>query len=138
MNPVHARCDDNVIQEALESNRQPPVRVFEKIDRFEQELENNQSPEVDAEERDGRDTKGNRHDHFAKVKAHSRAHVHVEIGMMHIMKTPHERNKMQGHVPPPIQIIHQQNADDDEQPVWHLKREQMQQSKVVIRRPNRR
>lgn len=106
MNTVHAWCDDNVVQEALEPDRQAPVRVFEEISRFEKKLEDDQSPKVDAEERDDGDTKRNRQDNFAKVKAHSGTHVHVEIAMMHIVKTPHERDEVQRYVPPPIQIIH--------------------------------
>ena len=49
MNSVHARCDEDVIENAFESDGQSPVGMLKKIGGFKQDFKNHERPEIDAE-----------------------------------------------------------------------------------------
>src|SRR5213082_1939237 len=56
--------------------------------------------------------------HFAEMKSRRRAHVEVEVGMVHIVKTPKQRDHMVGPMPPPICVIHEQKGCDPDSQSW--------------------
>ena len=43
--------------------------------------------------------------HLAEMKSRGGGHVQVEIGMMHVMESPEERNHVVRPVPPPVGVI---------------------------------
>ena len=62
-------------------------------------------------------------------------HVEIEIGVMHIMKSPEKRNHVIGPVPPPIGVIHQQKRRDTGDPSRQT--EPVQQTDVSLSCPYR-
>src|SRR5213082_1939235 len=56
--------------------------------------------------------------HFGEMKSRRRAHVEVEVGMVHIVKTPKQRDHMVGPMPPPICVIHEQKGCDPDSQSW--------------------
>ena len=54
--------------------------------------------------------------HFTEMKPGRRTHIHVEIGVMNIMKSPEERQHVVCPVPPPVGVIHQEKRRDHARP----------------------
>src|SRR5881397_3603989 len=62
----------------------------------------------DAKERHGKGKKANRKNHFAEMKSRGGCHIEVEIGVVHVMKSPEDLHHVHRVMPPPVGIIHQQ------------------------------
>jgi len=69
------------------------------------------------------------------MKTRGRAYIEIEIGVMHIMKPPEERDHVISPVPPPIGVIHEQKGCDDYNP--SRQRQPIQQTKMSILHPHR-
>src|SRR6266849_11138716 len=104
MNPVHSRRDDEQVQNPFELNRQSPVGMMKECCDLECDEEHDQHYRGDAEEHHYKRKKSDGKNHFAEVKSRGGAHVEVEIGVMHIMKSPEERDHVIGPMPPPVRI----------------------------------
>lgn len=61
------------------------------------------------------------------------AHVHVEIGVMHIVKAPEEGRQVHEHVPPVIGVIVKQHAGDHRERSMQTK--PVEESESFPRRP---
>src|SRR4030095_7002692 len=105
MNAVHSRRDDNQIQNALELDRKAPVGVMKECRSFECDKKNEEHYRSDAEDHHCKRKKSDGKNHLAEMEPRSRAHVEVEIGMMHVMKSPEERHHVIGPMPPPVSVI---------------------------------
>ena len=133
MDAVHARGDNDQIQDAFEVNRQSPVGMMKESGGFERDEENKEHHRRDSEDRDSERKKSDREKHFAKMKARGRAYIEIQIGMVDIVKSPEEREHMIGPMPPPVGIIHEQNRGDERDPTWQL--EPIEQTNMSILRP---
>lgn len=134
MDAVHPRRDQQMIQDSLHPNRQTPIGMLEHIRCFEHDLENNQRPKINPEQRDYYDAEGHGENYLAEMEARSSANVHVEIGVVNIVKTPKHRNEMQTDVPPPVGVIHHQHAKRDREPA--RRRQEMEQTEMMMLRPD--
>src|ERR1051325_7824433 len=101
---------------------------------FKTDKEHEQHDRTDTEEHHGQCEKPGGQDHFAEVKSGGRAHIHVEVGMMDVMKTPEERDHVHGPVPPPVCVIHQQKRGDNRCPMGKV--QPVKQSDLLISCPN--
>src|SRR5438094_6589219 len=110
MNPVHARCDDDHIQNPFDFDWQPPVRMMKECRGLQCDEEHHQHHGGDAEDRYCKREKSDGKKHFAKMKSRDSAYVQIKIGVMHIMKPPEKRDHVVGPMPPPVSIIHQQKC----------------------------
>src|SRR6266536_6523824 len=108
MNAVHPRCDKDQVQNPLQLNRQPPVGMMKERCGLKRNEEHDQHFRADAEEDHCKRKKTDGKNHFAKMKSRGSAHIEIEIGVMHVMKTPEDRYHVIGPMPPPVGIIHQQ------------------------------
>src|ERR1700742_208716 len=70
----------------------------------------------DAEHSHCEREKSNGKNHLAKVESRRGAYIEIEISVMHVMKSPEERNHVVRPMPPPIGIIHQQKRSDASNP----------------------
>src|SRR5215469_3398502 len=116
MNPVHARRDDDQIQNPFELNRQTPVGMMKKCRGFQRDKESDQHYSWDAEQRHCEREKSNGKNHFAEMESRGSAYVEIKIGVMHIMESPEKRDHMVCPMPPPISVIHQQKRGDTNNP----------------------
>jgi hypothetical protein len=118
MNSVHARSYDDQVQDALEPDGQSPVRMMKKCCYFEAQEKNQQHDRRDPESHDGQREESNGKNHFAEMKSCRSAHIEVEVGVVHIVKPPKERDHMVGPMPPPICVIHEQKGRDPGGQSW--------------------
>src|SRR5947208_17070338 len=114
----HARSDKNRVIDPLETDGESPVRMMKKCRHFEAQEKNEQHDTRDSESHDGQRKESNGKNHFAEMKSRRRAHVEVEVGMVHIVKTPKQRDHMVGPMPPPICVIHEQKGCDPDSQSW--------------------
>src|SRR5438034_11550172 len=112
MNAVHPRCDKDQVQNPLQLNRQSPVGMVKESCSLECDKKHDQHYWADAEEDHCKRKKTDGKNHFAEMESRGGAHIEVKIGMMHVMKTPEDRNHVIGPVPPPVAVIHQQIRRD--------------------------
>ena len=77
---------------------------------FEHEKEDDHGNWAHANKEDREQEKGDRKKHFTKMKPGSSAHIHVEIGVMDVMKPPKERDPVIGPMPPPVSVVHQDES----------------------------
>ena len=78
MNPVHARRNENQVQNALDINWQAPIGMMKKCCHFEAQEKNEQHDRRDPESHDGQCEEPNGKNHFAEMKSRRRAHIKVE------------------------------------------------------------
>src|SRR4029077_9225833 len=71
---------------------------------------------ADAEEDHCKRKKGDGKNHFAKVESRGRTYIEIKIGVMHIMKSPEDRNHVISPVPPPVRVVHHEKRQDDSGP----------------------
>src|SRR5438874_12292742 len=116
MNSMHARRDNDQVQNTFDLNRQSPIRMVKQSRSLQCDEEDYQHHRVDSEERHSQRKKTDRKNHLAKMKSCGSAHVEIKIGMMHVMKPPEQGHHVIGPMPPPIGIIHQQECRDDTNP----------------------
>jgi len=116
MNPVHARRDDDQVQNPFDLNRQTPVRMMKKCRGFQGDEERDQHAWSDAEHRHCEREKSNGKDHLAKVESRGSAYIEIKIGVMHVMKPPEDWNHVVRPMPPPVGVIHQQEGSDSSNP----------------------
>ena len=88
MNTVHSRRHNDVIQNPFEPDGQSPIRMMKQCRAFKRDEKNQQHDWPCAEDDNGSRKKTGRENHLAKVKTRRSAHIHVEIGVMNIMKSP--------------------------------------------------
>ncbi len=69
------------------------------------------------------------------MKSCGGTHVHVEIGVMHIVEPPEEGHHVVGPMPPPVGIIHEEKRRDHREPARQLS--PVQQTNISILRPHR-
>src|SRR5438552_5748061 len=134
MNPVHARCNDDQIQNLLDPNRQTPVGMMKECRDLECDEEHDQHYWPDAKEHHRERKKANRENHFAEMESRSSTDVEIKIGVMHVMKSPEERNHMIRPMPPPVGIIHQQERRDTRGPSRQSK--PVQQADMAVSCPH--
>ena len=134
MDAVHPRRDDNQIQNALEPDRQPPVGVMKECRSFECDKKHKEHYRRDPEGRHCKREKADGKNYFAKVESCGGADVEVEIGVMHVMKSPEEREHVIGPMPPPVGVIHQQKGGDASGPSGEAN--PVQQPDMLILRPH--
>src|SRR6516162_1697298 len=106
MDAVHARRDEDQVQNALNLNWQAPIGMMKKCRCLKSNEEYDEHDWTDTKEPDSQREKAGRKDHFAEVKSCSRAYIEIQVGVMHIMKSPEERHHVHGPVPPPIGVVH--------------------------------
>src|SRR5438874_8967024 len=82
--------------------------------------EDDQHDRADSEQDHCQRKKADGKDHFAEMKSCSGAHIEVEIGMMHVMKSPEDRDHVHGPVPPPVGVVHQKEGGDHNRPDWKM------------------
>ena len=123
------------IQNALEPDRQPPVGMMKECRSFECDKEHKEHYRGDAEDHycDRKETDGK--NHFAEMESRGGADVEIEIGVMHVMKSPEERHHVIGPMPPPIGVIHQQKRSDASSPSGQS--DPVQQTDMPILCPHR-
>src|SRR5947208_16188595 len=102
VNPMHARRDKDQVQNPLGWNWQAPVGMMKKCRCLKSNEERDQHDRTDTKEHYGQREKAGGKDHFAEVKSRGRAHVEIEIGVMHVMETPEERQHVISPMPPPV------------------------------------
>ena len=115
-------------------DRQPPVGVMKECRSFECDKEHKEHYRGDAEDHycDRKETDGK--NHLAEMESRGGAYVEVEIGVMHVMKSPEERQHVIGPMPPPVGVIHQQKGRDESSPSGEAN--PVQQTDTLILRPN--
>src|SRR5262249_37602732 len=59
---------------------------------------------------------GDGKEHFAEMKSRGSAYIEAEIGVMHVMKDPEERNHVHGPMPPLVSIVHAQTRCNHSKP----------------------
>src|SRR5438105_3197594 len=107
MDPMHARRHHNQVQQALQFNRQTPVGMMKESRSFQCDEEDHQHYRSDTEEHHRKGEKSDGENHLTKMKSRSSAYIQIEIRVMHVMKSPEQRNHMVRPMPPPIGVIHQ-------------------------------
>ena len=80
---------------------------------FQRDEEDHQHHRSDAEDHHCYRKKSDGKNHLAKMESRGGAYIKIEIRVMHIMKSPEERNHVVGPMPPPVSVIHQQKRCDD-------------------------
>src|SRR4029453_13082757 len=116
MNAVHARRDDNQIQNAFELDWQSPVGMMKEGCGLKCDEKTEEHYRSDAEDHHCKRKKSDGKNHLAEMEPRSRAHVEVEIGMMHVMKSPEERHHVIRPMPPPVSVIHEQKCSSPSGP----------------------
>src|SRR4029453_5992022 len=116
MNAVHPRSYNDQIQNAFELDRQPPVGMMKQGLGFKDDKKNEEHYRSDAEDHHCKRKKSDGKNHLAEMEPRSRAHVEVEIGMMHVMKSPEERHHVIRPMPPPVSVIHEQKCSSPSGP----------------------
>src|SRR6266576_1159882 len=86
--------------------------MMKKRGALKREKEHEQHDWRDAENHDGQREESNGKNHFAEMKSRCRADIEVEVGMVHIVEPPKERDHMVGPMPPPICVVHEQKCCD--------------------------
>src|SRR6266571_613441 len=135
MNAVHSRRDDDQVQNPFELNRQPPVGMMKECCGLECDEEHDQHYRGDAEEHHCKRKKPDGKNHLAEMEPRGGADIEVEIRVMHIMKSPEERDHVISPMPPPVRIIHQQKCRDASGPSGQ--NNPVQQTDMSILRPHR-
>ena len=107
MNPMHPRSDHDVIQNAFEPKRQPPIGMMKKRGGFESNKENEQHHGRDTEEKNSQGEERDGKHHFAKMESRGGGDIEIKVGVMDVMKAPEQRHHVIDVVPPPIGVIHQ-------------------------------
>jgi len=103
---MHPRRDEDQVQNPLNMNWQAPVGMMKKCGCLKSGEEHDEHDRTDTEEHHDKREKAGRKDHFAEVKSRGRAHIEVQVRVMHIMKSPEERHHVHRPVPPPIGVVH--------------------------------
>ena len=96
---MHPRRDQDLIQNALESDRQPHVAVLEKRVSLKYEFVAYECSKGHTDHRDLKNTKYRRKEHLAEVKPETGRNIEVRIKVMDIMEAPQHRDLMVGDVP---------------------------------------
>src|SRR4029450_11129399 len=110
MNAVHPRSYNDQIQNAFESDRKPPVGMMKEGLGFKGEEKNKEHYRSNAENQDSKRKKPHRERNFTEVKSRGGADIHIQIGVVHVMESPEERNHVIGPMPPPVSVIHEQKC----------------------------
>lgn len=64
-----------------------------------------------------------------------RRYIHIQIGVMDVVKSPKERDHVIGPMPPPVSVIHQDKRNGGSDPSGQA--QPVQQSEMSILRPDR-
>src|SRR4029450_1740024 len=102
MNSMHTGRYNDQVQDSFDLNRQPPVRMVEKSGSLECNEKDHQHYWSNTKNHYCQRKKADRKDHLTKMESRRSANVEIEIGVMHVMKSPEERNHMVRPMPPPI------------------------------------
>src|ERR1700756_3460937 len=90
--------------------------MMKKDRSFECDEEDREHYGSDAEDHYRERKKTDRQNHFAKMESRGSAYVEIQIGVMHVVKSPEERDHVHGPVPPPVGVIHQEKRGDKNSP----------------------
>src|SRR5262249_20668666 len=112
MNAVHPWGDDDKVQDPLEPDRQPPIRMMKTNGGFKCDEEDNESHRSNANKKHDEREETDRKEYLAEMETRGGSHIHVEIGVVNIVKAPEKRNHVIGPVPPPVGVIHQSESRD--------------------------
>src|SRR5207249_6126408 len=104
MNPVHAWRYDEQIQNSFQFDRQAPVGMMKERTGLKCDEEDDQHQRRDAKDHYCKRKKADRENHFAEMKSRGGCHVEVEIGVVHVMKSPEERHHVHRVMPPPVGV----------------------------------
>jgi len=105
---VHAWCDDDRGERAVERRRQPPVAVVERGRGLEHHLEDQHERDRRSDRRHLRGAPRARERELAGVEAQRRRHVEIEIGVVHEVKAPEHRHAMVEAMPDVHRVVEQQ------------------------------
>src|SRR6266513_770064 len=120
MDAVHAWCDKDQIQNPLDADWQSPVGMMKQCGRLECNKKDDQHDWPNSEQDRCQREKTDGKNHFAEVKSRGGAHIEIEIGVMHVMKSPKDRDHVHGPVPPPVGVVHQKECCDHDRPGWKM------------------
>src|SRR5437667_11933645 len=126
--------DEDQIHNPYELNRKSPVGMMKQLCGFEGDEENQEHHGRDAEDHDCDREKADRKNHLAEMESCGSTDVEIKIGVMHVMKSPEERNHMIRPMPPPVGIIHQQERRDTRGPSRQSK--PVQQADMAVSCPH--
>src|SRR5437588_13076538 len=108
---MHARSDNQFVQEALDTNRKPQITMVKKHLRLKRKLIDGKGQRRNTDETYLDNIEPARKRDLAEVKAKSSRNIQRGIGMMNIMKPPEERCPMVGEMPVIESEIHQQETE---------------------------
>src|SRR5437588_11343201 len=107
---MHARSDNQFVQEALDTNRKPQITMVKKHLRLKRKLIDGKGQRRNTDEAYLDNVEPARERDLAEVKAKSGRNVQLGIGMVHVMKAPQERRPMVGEMPVIESEVHQQET----------------------------
>ncbi len=134
MNAMHPWRDKDQIQNPLQLNRQPPVGMMKTSRGFKRDEKDDERERSNAKHDQSYRKKTSREKHFAKMEARGGSHIHIEVGMMDIVKPPEKRHPMIGPMPPPVGVVHEQKRGGNRYWLWLL--QPVHQSHTSMLRPN--
>jgi hypothetical protein len=77
MDAVHARCDEDQVQNSFHPNWQAPIRMMKQCGRLKGNEENHQQDWTNPEQDHRQGKKADGKNHFAKVKSRGGAYIEV-------------------------------------------------------------
>ena len=111
MNAMHARCNNEFAEPAFDTKWQLHVRVVEHDFRNEPGVPNRERERRDPNDQDLKYLERGGHGHLPEVKANRRRRIHVQVHVMHLMKSPKKRHLMECYVPEVKRVIEQDQRD---------------------------
>src|SRR6266705_2576010 len=113
MDAVHARRDEDLVEQALHHEWQANVAVMKQGPCFEGELIYREGQWRDTEQYNLNDSKTGRQRDFAEVKAECSGNVEVRVDVVDVMKAPKNGDLVIGLVPIIKRQVQEYEADDE-------------------------
>jgi len=119
MHAMHIGCNDNQTEQAINTRRYAQVAVIKKGAGIEHHLKDHNSDCRRPEESNGAhlDTQGDQD--LNRVKAVSTGNIQIQVGMVHPVEAPEERNPVKAAVLQVNNQVKQQYDRDNLYPSWH-------------------
>src|SRR5439155_24876226 len=89
---MHSRSHEHLVQNPLETDRQPQIAMVEECVGLKNQFVNGKYWYRDPDEQYLDDTKSSGHCDFAEMKTKSRRNIEDGIDVVHIMKAPEKPN----------------------------------------------
>ena len=97
---MHSRSHEHLVQNPLETDRQPQIAMVEECVGLKNQFVNGKCWHRDPDEQHLDDTKSRGHCDFAEMKTKSGRDIEVGIDVVHIMKAPEKPNAVICEMPP--------------------------------------